>query len=176
MDQSTSSGLPPAHQEITKSGYGYEVSLRRLTDQPPKGGFVGVAHDFQSGARASPVVHLRGRGSTVGVGRRSAARLREATSAAAVTGSHSWRASPVVHLRGRGSAIGVGRRSAARLTEGDFNHRGPLEAKASGYGYEVGLRRLTDQTLLLTNLGDSRIMGTFPFKERIIRCQNVRQL
>jgi hypothetical protein len=31
---------------LKTSGYGYEVGLRRLTNQPPKGGFVGVARDF----------------------------------------------------------------------------------------------------------------------------------
>ncbi len=41
---------------LKTSGYIYEVGLRRLDVQPPKGGFVNVARDFQSEARAAPVV------------------------------------------------------------------------------------------------------------------------
>ncbi len=31
---------------LKTSGYGHEVGLRRLADQPPKGGFVSVSRDL----------------------------------------------------------------------------------------------------------------------------------
>ncbi len=75
---------------LKTSGYGYEVGLRRLSDQPPEGGFVGVARGFNRGRGLTPVVQpALDEATAVGVGSPDAEDI-------AVTGSHSWRALPVV--------------------------------------------------------------------------------